>query len=510
MAGKYDAIVVGAGVVGCPLAVSLARLGHRVGLIERDWAEPNRIVGELMQPGGVQALVDLGLHNPRSQADDPTDVLRGIEAIREDGYAVVNCTTGESVKLRYPQTKGIYAKNSNSHRDPPGPSRVDLGDCFEDGRPRGWSFHYGRFVMRLREAAKAQEGVFCLDGTAQNLVEDSSGVVVGVSYKARDSDTATALEASYTFVADGCFSNFRRKVGLAKPLCRSHFVGLILKDVPLPVPNCGNVFLAESGPILAYQLAPGEQRMLIDCPDPLPKAKTGELATYLRETVGPQFKAVAPDLYEAFITAVDDGDLRSMPNNQLHADPSRQQKLGLMLIGDSMNMRHPLTGGGMTVGLNDVLCMINILKAGPTEGLYDHSNMENVKEEFFHKRRVYSGSVNILAGALYSVFTAPPLMDAVYNYFKLGGDCQDSPMALLAGVAQQPFLLLRHFFMVAFYGMFRQARWIPWPWKIWRALRLLNFASWIVIPLMIKENIFKRFAQLLRFVFFLRPRGQLK
>ena len=87
----WDVIVVGAGVVGCPLAVSLAALGHRVALIERDWSEPDRIVGELMQPGGVQALVDLGLHDPQSPSDDAEDVLRCIDATEELGYAVVYC-----------------------------------------------------------------------------------------------------------------------------------------------------------------------------------------------------------------------------------------------------------------------------------------------------------------------------------------------------------------------------------------------------------------------------------
>ena len=38
-----------------------ANQGRQVLLIERDWSEPDRIVGELLQPGGVQALQRLGL-----------------------------------------------------------------------------------------------------------------------------------------------------------------------------------------------------------------------------------------------------------------------------------------------------------------------------------------------------------------------------------------------------------------------------------------------------------------
>ena len=39
----------------------LARDGRRVCLIERDMSEPDRIVGELLQPGGYNALKKLGL-----------------------------------------------------------------------------------------------------------------------------------------------------------------------------------------------------------------------------------------------------------------------------------------------------------------------------------------------------------------------------------------------------------------------------------------------------------------
>jgi len=39
----------------------LARDGRRVVIIERDLKEPDRIVGELMQPGGCRALNTLGL-----------------------------------------------------------------------------------------------------------------------------------------------------------------------------------------------------------------------------------------------------------------------------------------------------------------------------------------------------------------------------------------------------------------------------------------------------------------
>ena len=43
------------------MATVLARDGRRVTVIERDLKEPDRIVGELLQPGGLEVLGRLGL-----------------------------------------------------------------------------------------------------------------------------------------------------------------------------------------------------------------------------------------------------------------------------------------------------------------------------------------------------------------------------------------------------------------------------------------------------------------
>ena len=56
-----EVVVVGAGVLGSAIAAVLSRDGRKVTLIERDTSEPDRIVGELLQPGGYRALKKLGL-----------------------------------------------------------------------------------------------------------------------------------------------------------------------------------------------------------------------------------------------------------------------------------------------------------------------------------------------------------------------------------------------------------------------------------------------------------------
>ena len=56
-----DVIIIGSGILGSALAATLSKDGRRITVIERDMNKPDRIVGELLQPGGRRALQKLGL-----------------------------------------------------------------------------------------------------------------------------------------------------------------------------------------------------------------------------------------------------------------------------------------------------------------------------------------------------------------------------------------------------------------------------------------------------------------
>lgn len=226
----YDIVVIGAGIAGSALAHALATLPHpterplKIALLERSLAEPDRIVGELLQPGGMAALRTLGLR----------DTVDEIGAVPVHGYAVLD--SGRAVHIPYPTG--------------------------EEGR----SFHHGRFVMRLRDAASKHVNVEVIEAAVSELVEDASGRVVGVSARRKGQDEEV-FKAGITVVADGCFSKFRSRVlppSAPKPDTRSHFVGAILKDARLPIPQHGTVALTSNGPVLLYQIEEHDTRMLID------------------------------------------------------------------------------------------------------------------------------------------------------------------------------------------------------------------------------------------------------
>jgi squalene monooxygenase len=102
-------------------------------------------------------------------------------------------------------------------------------------------------------------------------------------------------------------------------------------------------------------------------------------------------------------TALRNERLRSMPNQWLSSKNS--EVAGAILLGDAGNIRHPLTGGGMTVALLDTITLSKLLRKGNT-CLSDTINVLHAMHTFHRNRKFYSMSLNILAQALYAHFTS--------------------------------------------------------------------------------------------------------
>jgi squalene monooxygenase len=74
---------------------------------------------------------------------------------------------------------------------------------------------------------------------------------------------------------------------------------------------------------------------------------------------------------------------------------------GALLLGDAFNMRHPLTGGGMTVALSDTRLLCEMLQPLPT--FEDAIATAKRTTEFYTARKPVSATINTLANALYKV-----------------------------------------------------------------------------------------------------------
>ncbi|KAF2105885.1 squalene monooxygenase [Lophiotrema nucula] len=440
---EADIVIVGAGIVGCAAAVAFGKQGRSVILLEKSLKEPDRIVGELLQPGGVGALEKLGLR----------DCLEDIDAIPCYGYQV------------------------SYHREPvhiPYPDNLTSSSS----RPEGRSFHHGRFISKLREAAKNTPNVTVIESSVTNTVKDTYvDQILGV-------ECITDGKPDYyfgalTLISDGYASKFRKEYLPHAPQVRSKFYGLELIDAELPMPNHGHVVLYDGPPILIYQIGTHETRILIDIPENLPTAspKVGGVKNHMLTVTLPNLpESVRP----SFKKALETGKLRSMPNSFL--PPSTQKTKGLIMLGDAMNMRHPLTGGGMTVAFNDVVLLSNLLSPEKVPNLEKTDAVLHQMSRFHWDRKQSSSVINILAMALYSLFAAnspalQTLQNGCFRYFQRGGKCVDEPCGLLAGLIRTPSVLVYHFFAVAFYAVWCKLITSP----VWKAPYIIFIESLLVI-----------------------------
>jgi len=144
---NFDIVIVGAGIAGCTLARALARQGRRILILERSLEQPDRISGELLQPGGVSGLKDLGLE----------DCLEGIEATPVKGFH-------------------LYWKHEQATFWFCSPA-IANGSEVETGR----SFHHGRLVANLRSAIREDPTVTLIEATACEILrDDPTGRVIGI------------------------------------------------------------------------------------------------------------------------------------------------------------------------------------------------------------------------------------------------------------------------------------------------------------------------------------------
>ena len=434
---EADVVIVGAGILGCAVAVALSNQGRSVILLERWLKEPDRIVGELLQPGGVKALEQLGLR----------DCLDDIDAIPVHGYDVIYY--GDEVQIPYPGNaveQNVVDLSVSEKTKQEKPRKRE--------RSEGRSFHHGRLISKLRQRAMQCPNITVVETTANDMVRSEySGQVLGVQCTTKGEKDF--YFGHLTIVADGYASKFRKEHIKHTPVSKSKFWGLELIDADLPMPNHGHVVLGDGAPVLLYQIGTHETRALVDIPDGLPTASlaNGGAKGHIRNVVLPTLPAKVRPSFEA---ALDRDRLKSMPNSWL--PPSTNKQPGMILLGDAMNMRHPLTGGGMTVAFNDAVLLSTLLSPSIIPSLSDTNAVLKQMRTFHWRRKNLTAVINILAQALYALFAADDkqlkaLQLGCFSYFQMGGQCIDGPVGLMGGIIRQPLVLVYHFFAVALYAM---------------------------------------------------------
>lgn len=204
-------------------------------------------------------------------------------------------------------------------------------------------------------------------------------------------------------LADGANSNFRSQFTPFRPKSQSRFLSLELDGLQLPVPHYAYAFLGSGPPVLVYQIESRKFRILIDILNDTYSTLRSQQAvrSYVAENVLPVVPSfLRPSLREA----VESRRLRSMPNSWMPS--TRDRTAGLLMLGDAANMRHPMTGAGMTVAIKDSILVSSLLDPNVIPSLGDSDNVLRKLGEFHWKRKYHSASLNILAHALYLLFAS--------------------------------------------------------------------------------------------------------
>ncbi|KAJ7530491.1 hypothetical protein O6H91_14G005700 [Diphasiastrum complanatum] len=450
-----DCIIVGAGVAGAALACTLAKDGRKVKVFERDLTEQDRIAGELLQPGGYMKLVELDLE----------DCVEEIDSQRVVGYALFK--NEENAKVAYP-----------------------LGGYASDDSGRG--MHNGRFVQRMRMKAASNPLINLEQGNVISLIE-ADGIVKGVRYKSVQGEEKF-FYAPLTFVCDGSLSNLRRAVSNPKVRTLSWFVGLTLEDCSsLPFANHGHVILADPSPILFYPISSTEVRCLVDVPgEKVSSRSNGQMAKYLSTVVAGQLPL---KLRKPFLQAVERSKIRALPNKSMPAIPLARP--GVLVLGDALNMRHALTGGGMTVALADIVILRDMLR--PIEDFSDAQALYDYLQGFYILRKPMAATINILADSLYKVCSPLDMVEEqrlkfCFEYLSMGGMFASGPMGLLGGLNPSIAILMFHFLLLTAYGLGRVLLPFPSPSRLWIAVRLIWKVPSIIVPSIKNESLVPSFS----------------
>ncbi len=431
MESEFDICIIGAGMAGATIAAYLASKDVKIALIDQCYKEKSRIVGELLQPGAVSSLEQIGLGH----------LLDGIDAQPVEGYALIQ--GHDKTTIPYPrQTRGV-------------------------------GLHNGRFLQQIRASALQHKTVTKIQGKALQLLENDRDEIIGIKYRESVSSEIKSIYAPLTITSDGFFSNFREPLSNNEKTVTSYFIGLILKDCDMPYAKHGHVFLSGPTPFICYPISSHEVRLLIDFPGGQHPRK-GLLQAHLDSNVTPY---IPEGMLKSYLQALSEDGFKVMPNHYMAAKPKIRK--GAVMLGDALNMRHPLTGGGLTAVFSDIRILSEHLLAMP-----DFNNTDLIYqkiEAYYRDRQRANANLNILANALYGVMSNDLLKTALFKYLQLGGSNAQESIAILAGLNRKHRSLIKQFFFVALFGAYNLLR--ENSANIPKATKILSDAFAIIKPL---------------------------
>jgi 2-polyprenyl-6-methoxyphenol hydroxylase-like FAD-dependent oxidoreductase len=394
-------VVAGGGLAGSCAAAALAQRGYHVLIVEPGVTYAKRLAGELLHPPALADLRALGL----------AGALTDASAQPVDGFAVFLGGDG-----------GADARCVLAY-DPDG--------------GRGATVEHGALVTTLLERARSLPNVSVITGArVDGVVHLPDAVTVTIAVGGARHE----VRAELLVAADGRSSNVRKLAGIpAERTQLSAMAGFLVETDAIPCPDHGHIFASGAAPVLAYGIAPGKVRVMIDV--------DGDVATRVRE---PHRLAALPEPFRAAVARTV-ATQRPLIASNLTVVPSALAAGRVVLVGDAAGCCHPVSASGLASAAHDARVLAESVAANPDDisrGLARYA-----------RGRQRSQSVRIaLASALYRAFAevSPEmtlLRRGLVDYWQHSPRGRAASMALLATQEQRFSILAREYAHVAARGL---------------------------------------------------------
>ena len=319
MNSRFDIIVAGAGLVGTCTAVSLARCGFSVAIIE---AAP--MVAETAAEDDVYDL-RVSAISPASQR-----ILSRIgawEAIDQNRVC-------------------HYEQMSIWHEH--GDASVDF-DCAQLGRDSlGAIVENSRILGALLRVGEKQANIEWFRGDRIASLEKNSALALALKL-----ESGIHLQTQLLVVADGRYSNTRSLAGFDL-IGGSYDQSAIVANVETEIAHqyTARQRFLETGPLAFLPLANGQSSIVWSC-DALPVLELMQLDDdSFREALGAAF-----EYRLGKITGI--GERRSFPLGWHGCEQWLRGRV--LLIGDAAHGVHPLAGQGLNLGFSDVEVLTDLI-----------------------------------------------------------------------------------------------------------------------------------------------------